>query len=89
MGKWEKIFERVDGKARLTISKRNDGLYCFGVEEKRIITDDDGTGLPGPFEFWMQTRESGLYQTAEEAEGAAKIELLWLSDATEKTKLGH
>jgi hypothetical protein len=85
MNRCEKVFERTDGKAKLTISERDDGLYCFGVEVERIIADDDGTGNPGPYTFWMPLSGSGLYQTAEEAEAAAKIEVLWLSGATEKS----
>ena len=64
MGKWVKVFERADGKAKLTISERDDGLYWFGVEEERVIEDDDGTGLPGPWTFWVPTSGSGLYRTA-------------------------
>jgi hypothetical protein len=80
MGKWVKVFERADGKAKLTISERDDGLYWFGVEEERVIEDDDGTGLPGPWTFWVPTSGSGLYRTAGEAEAAAKIEVSWLSE---------
>ena len=85
MDKWEKVFERADGKAKLTISERDDGLYSFGVYEEHVITDDDGTGNPGPYTFWMPTSGSGLYQTAEEAEAAAKLEIPWLSGVTEKS----
>ncbi|MES2193835.1 MAG: hypothetical protein V4517_05430 [Pseudomonadota bacterium] len=77
MNKWQKVFERADGKAKLTISERNDGLYCFGVEEEYIRPDDDGT----TYTIWVPESGSGLYQTANEAEAAARAEVLWMATA--------
>ena len=67
MKSW-KIFVRGDGKAKLTISERNDGLYSFGVEEKYIRPDDDSNPIP---------RTGGIIHRA------SMVELIYISTMRE------
>jgi hypothetical protein len=64
-----KTIERADGKARLFFFRRDDGLYRFESEAEQ---EEDGEFFIAPCDF------SGLYQTVEEAERAAAIDVLWL-----------
>jgi hypothetical protein len=66
-----KTIERPDGKARLFIIERSDGLYRFEGEAE----EDDGDGP-----FWLPCDISGLYSGAAEAEQAAYRDVLWLRD---------
>jgi hypothetical protein len=64
-----KIFERADGKARLSIVRRPDGLYAFVGETER---QKDG------YTFWAPSDLSGLYDSAETAEREAIGLVPWL-----------
>ena len=64
-----KAIERADGRARLFILERDDGLYRFEGETEIERQGDT---------FWRQTDISGLYGSAAEAERAALSEVLWL-----------
>jgi hypothetical protein len=64
-----KTIERADGKARLFIFQRDDGLFRFEGESER---EEDVEVFVAPCDF------SGLYKTAEEAEQAAQVDVLWL-----------
>jgi hypothetical protein len=66
-----KEFERADGKARLFILARNDGLYEYRGEVE--VVGDEYEGI-----YWMPTEMSGLYATAEEAERDAFASVPWL-----------
>jgi hypothetical protein len=60
---------RSDGKARLYIFERDDGLYEFRVETEH---DDEGDI------YWAPTHMSGLYETLKEAEQDAVTTIPWL-----------
>jgi hypothetical protein len=60
--------EKLDGKARLFIIKRDDGLFSFLSETE---TEEDG------YTFW-QPYTSGFYETPEAAEADARNEISWL-----------
>lgn len=64
-----KTIERTDGKSRLFIFKRDDGLYRYEGEAEQ---EEDGEVFVAPCDF------SGLYETADEAERTASVEVLWL-----------
>ena len=56
----------ADGKAKVDLLKRHDGLYEFRTYVARIEE--------GPFEgdnYWSAVENSGLYEIKEEAERAA------------------
>jgi hypothetical protein len=66
-----KMIERADGKARVDILERNDGLYEYrGAAE---IVGNEYEGI-----YWSPTEHSGLYASAEEAERAAFEDVPWL-----------
>ena len=75
-----KVFERPDGKARVEIYARNDGLYDFEIWEERVVEAEEFPYSPG-YTYWAPTNESGLYETFEEAEGAAISETPWLKSS--------
>lgn len=64
-----RTFERLDGKARLHILKRHDGLYEFRGEAE---CDEDGDT------YWAPTEISGLYQFLEAVEQDAILSVPWL-----------
>jgi len=66
-----RTIQRADGKARLFIIERDDGCYRFEGEAEQ----DDGDGH-GP--YWPPCDISGLYASAEDAERAARTDVLWL-----------
>lgn len=66
-----KTIERADGKARLHIFARNDGLFEYRGEAE--IMGDEYEGI-----YWDHTEFSGLYATAEDAERDAFNEVPWL-----------
>jgi hypothetical protein len=65
-----KTIEREDGKARVCIMVRDDGLYRFYWE----FEDED----PPYGSFWTAQDFSGLYGTLEEAEREARLTVPWL-----------
>lgn len=65
-----KRFNRADGRARLYILARNDGLYEYRAEEE--VVGDEREGI-----YWAPTAMSGLYATAEEVERGAIADVLW------------
>jgi hypothetical protein len=64
-----KAIERADGKARLFIIERDDGLYRFEGEAEQ---EEDGYSFVAPCDF------SGLYESAEAAEREARATVPWL-----------
>ena len=68
-----RTLERSDGKARLFIIERDDGLYRFQGE--REIIGDEWEGM-----HWDACDHSGLYGSADEAEQTAHRDVLWLRD---------
>jgi len=66
-----KMIERADGKARVYILERNDGLYEYGGEAEIVGNEYEGI-------YWSPTEQSGLYASAEEAERAAFEDVPWL-----------
>jgi hypothetical protein len=69
-------FVSSDGKARVDVLKRNDGLFEFRAYVERYESEP----------YWSPTVNSGLYDSLENAERDALSEVL-ASDA--KSKLGH
>jgi hypothetical protein len=66
-----KTCERADGKARLYILARNDGLYEYQAEVE--VVGDEFEGI-----YWAPAEGSGLYATAEETERDAFARVPWL-----------
>jgi hypothetical protein len=66
-----KTIERSDGKARLFILARDDGLFRFEGESEQ---GEDGDV------FWALSESSGLYESAEGAEHEARRTVPWLRD---------
>jgi hypothetical protein len=66
-----KTIERPDGKARLFILARDDGLFRFVAESEQ---EEDGDI------FWAPSDWSGLYDSAERAEQEARSMIPWLRD---------
>jgi hypothetical protein len=64
-----KTFERPDGRARLFIFVRDDGLYEYRAEA------EDGNGGHA---CWTETDISGLFDTAARAEADAAASVCWL-----------
>jgi len=60
-----------DGKRRMLVMAPYRNLFRF--EEETHVTEDGYT-------FWSPTHVSGLYDSAEAAELAARMELPWLRD---------
>jgi hypothetical protein len=72
----EKEIKRVprqDGKKRMLVVKSGLGnLYRF--EEESYVTTEDG------YSFWATSHVSGLYDSAEAADRAGRLELPWLRE---------
>jgi hypothetical protein len=66
-----KTLMRADGKARVFILSRDDGLYMFEAESERA---EDG------YTYWVPTHHSGLFDSAETAEREAVGRVSWLSN---------
>jgi quercetin dioxygenase-like cupin family protein len=64
-----KTFERHDGKARIFIVRRGDGLFSFRGESEQ---EEDGET------FWAPSNQGGIYGSAEEAEIGAISQVPWL-----------
>jgi hypothetical protein len=76
-----KVLEACDGKARVNILERKDGLYEFRAYVERYEE------YPNEREpYWSPTAYSGLYAVLEDAERDALNEVL-VFDA--KSKTGH
>jgi hypothetical protein len=73
-------FEGSDGKTRVDLLERNDGLFEFRAYVERYL-EEPHLGEP----YWSPTVSSGLYASVEDAQRDA---LEALASAT-KTKLGH
>jgi hypothetical protein len=68
-----KTIEHPNGKARLFILERDDGLYRFeGEREAEEL---------GEY-YWEPCDMSGLYQSADAAEQEARREIPWLREIT-------
>ncbi len=65
-----KTIRNSAGTRFLVIFKRPDGL--FGYIGQRLTTEDNET-------FWEPADQSGIYQSAEDAERGALAEIDWLS----------
>jgi hypothetical protein len=77
------VFESSDGKARVNVLKRNDGLFEFRAYVERY----EGDGSPYEGEpYWSPTVRSGLYASVEDAQRDALHEVL---APAAKSKLGH
>jgi len=71
-----------DGKRKLDIYHRPDGLYSFeeSVVEVEIAPDPDFD--PEGTIYWLCTHMSGLFESLEAADAEAKASLPWLRDGT-------
>jgi hypothetical protein len=66
-----KVIDRADGKAKVYILARHDGLCEYRGEAE--IEGDEYEGV-----YWSPTERSGLFASAQEAEHAACDEVPWL-----------
>jgi hypothetical protein len=64
-----KTIERPDGKAKVHIFARDDGLFRYEAEAEQ---ESDG------YAYWGLAASSGLFETAEDAETNAYNEVDWL-----------
>jgi hypothetical protein len=64
-----KCIKSADGKRCIDIVARRDGRFQF--HENAEITEDGMT-------FWTPAGESGMYESAEQAERSARAEIPWL-----------
>ena len=66
-----------DGKRRLRIRQGPpSNLFRFSADERM----EDTHPIDGPIIYWYPIPFSGLYDSAEAAEGAARTEIPWLRD---------
>ena len=70
-----KIITSADGKARVELLRRHDGLF-----EYRACVELVEDGLYGGPPYWMPRAYSGLYETVEELEKAARLNVPWLRE---------
>ena len=70
-----KIITSADGKAQIALLRRNDGLYEYRAYVERV---DDAPYGARP--YWAPTAYSGLYETVEELERAARLNVPWLRE---------
>lgn len=70
-----KVFEETDGKTRLYIFKRDDGLHWFGVEAERDYEFEGNI-----FTHWLPIYGSGLYENLEAAEKDALAIFPWIRE---------
>jgi hypothetical protein len=66
-----KTIERADGKARVYILERNDGLYEYRGEVELVGNEYESI-------YWSPAERSGLYASAEEATRGAFDDVPWL-----------
>jgi hypothetical protein len=66
-----KVIERTDGKAKVYILARHDGLYEYKGEAE--VQGNEHEGI-----YWSPTETSGLFATSLEAERAAFDAIPWL-----------
>jgi hypothetical protein len=59
-----KVIERTDGKAKVYILARHDGLYEYRGETEIQANEHEGV-------YWSPTEMSGLFASADEDEQAA------------------
>jgi hypothetical protein len=69
-----KAIQNANGKSKIVFLRRHDGLYEYRTYDELI----DDTGPYGLRPYWSPTACSGLYQTFEELEEAAKQMVDWL-----------
>jgi hypothetical protein len=72
-----KVLDNDDGKERVNILERSDGLFEF---RSYVEQTEDGPYASGP--YWSPRLHSGLYLSAEEAERDARPQVPWLQSPT-------
>lgn len=70
-----KVITSADGKAQVELLRRHDGLFEYRGYVERV--DDAPYGARA---YWAQTAYSGLYETVEELEQAATLNVPWLRE---------
>jgi len=68
-----KAIESPDGAFKIEFLRRNDGLYEYRGWERRLEESPAGSD-----HYWSPREHSGLYQTMEELEQAARQTVAWL-----------
>ena len=68
-----------DGRYRVAICRRPDGLFCY-MSERLNTYDDESDPEPDGKPDWEPDQQSGIHATADEAEAAARTELHWLRE---------
>jgi hypothetical protein len=66
-----KVIDRADGKAKVFILARDDGLYEYRGEIE--VQGNEYEGI-----YWSSTEMSGLFGSADEAERGAHDDVPWL-----------
>jgi hypothetical protein len=75
---WREIrkVKSSDGKRRMNLYARDDGLFCFAEFSEEI----DDPEYSGRETYWIPRLESGLYDSAQAAERDAYAQIPWLRD---------
>lgn len=71
-----KFYERADGKARLFIQRRDDGLFQFQEEHEHIERGGPHDGEV----YWVPVQTSGFYDNLDSAENEAAASVTWLNE---------
>ena len=74
-----KQWRSADGQRVASIVKTGE---LFRLVEKSELWEPPTNGLEG-YSYWTETYRSGLYPSAEAAEGAGKALVAWLCEADE------
>jgi hypothetical protein len=72
-----KMIHSADGGAKVYFLRRNDGFYEYRGYIERHFDDGPHAGD----RYWSPAQHSGLYQTLDELEEAARQALDWLRGA--------
>jgi hypothetical protein len=73
-----KRFESFDGKRRVSILARDDGFYAY---EEMAEDFEDMRCIGGAIErTWLPVQESGIYESAEDAERDARLAISWMRE---------
>jgi hypothetical protein len=78
------LLRRADGKAYVDILLRSDGLYEF----RGFVEAVEATGPNEGETYWSIAEHSGLYDTAERCEEAARLEVPWLRSCASRSLHG-
>ena len=69
-----KVIHSSDGASKVEFLRRNDGLYEYRGYVERELDSGPDEGR----RYWSAREHSGLYETMEEVERAARLGVTWL-----------